>query len=552
VEFVRASLNGGSDTLSYAATAAAVAVMVNLAAGSASGFSLISGIEDVTGGAGNDMLTGDSVVNTLTGGAGNDTLDGGAGNDSLVGGTGDDTYIAEVGDVITEAANAGIDTVRTQANAFTLGNNVDNLVFIGAGNFSGTGNALNNVITGNGGSDTLLGLAGADTLNGEGSDDSLNGGAGNDTLNGGAGNDTFAYVMGDGADAVDGGADSDTLNITAAGAANDALDVVLVGGALTSVEGGLVSGVEFVTANLNGGTDTLSYVGTTEAVSVDLSAGSASGFASIVNIENATGGSGNDTLIGSSLVSNNLNGGDGADTLDGGTDNDTLVGGAGDDTYVANNGDTLTEAAGGGTDLVLATSNLFTLANANLENLTFVGAGNFTGNGNGAANVITANGGNDTLNGAAGNDTLNGGDGTDTLNGGADNDTLNGGAGDDTLNGDAGVDRLTGGAGNDSMNGGNGSDVFVFAAGFGNDTIAGFDANPAGGQDLLDVSAYGFADAAALNAAVTIVVGQFDGLGGNDTRVTIGLDTITLLEVTGVGTNAISTLVLPNDFLLTA
>ena len=574
LESVTANLNGGTDTLSYAGTAAAVAVVVDLATGSASGFSAIANIENVTGGSGSDTLSGNELANTLNGGdgndvlngggeidtlnggAGDDTLNGGAGNDAMAGGAGNDTYIASNTDDLTEGAGAanGIDLVLTDSNSFTLGANFENLTFIGGlVDFSGTGNALANVITGGGGNDILLGLAGTDTLNGGDGNDSLTGGAANDTLHGDGGNDTFAYVMGDGADAVDGGADSDTLNITAAGAANDVLDVVLVGGALTSVEGGLVSGVEFVTANLNGGTDTLSYAGTTEAVSVDLSAGSASGFASIANIENATGGSGDDTLIGSAL-SNNLNGGDGADTLDGGTDNDTLVGGAGNDIYIANNGDTLTETLAGlagGTDLVLATTNLFTLAN-NVENLTFNGAGNFTGNGNGLANVITANGGNDTLNGAAGNDTLNGGDGTDTLNGGADNDALLGGAGDDTLNGDAGVDRLTGGAGNDSMNGGNGNDVFVFAAGFGNDTIAGFDANPAGGQDLLDVSAYGFADAAALNAAVTIVVGQFDGLGGNDTRVTIGLDTITLLEVTGVGTNAISTLVLPNDFLLTA
>ncbi|MCK7481286.1 MAG: hypothetical protein M0C28_31950 [Candidatus Moduliflexus flocculans] len=42
------------------------------------------------------------------------------------------------------------------------------------------------------------------------------------------------------------------------------------------------------------------------------------------------------------------------------------------------------------------------------------------------------------------------------------------------------------------MNGGAGNDIFVFAAGFGNDQIAGFDANLAGGgQDLLDISALG-------------------------------------------------------------
>jgi Ca2+-binding RTX toxin-like protein len=379
-------------------------------------------------------------------------------------------------------------------------------------------------------------LGGADTLIGGAGGDTLNGGAGDDTLNGNGGADVFSYVMGDGADTVNGGNGTDTLNITpAAPNANDTLDVIFNGTAITSVEGGSVSNVELVNASLNGGNDTLSYTGTTVAVSVNLSTGSATGFASISGIENATGGSGNDTLIGSA-VSNDLSGGDGEDTLDGGTDNDTLTGGNGNDTYIANNGDTLIEAAAGGAaDRVFTASGTFTLA-ANVENLTFTGVGNFIGTGNGSANVITANGGNDTLSGQG------------------DDDTLNAGGGDDILEGGAGADRLVGGAGNDTMDGGNGNDVFVFAAGFGNDTIAaGFDANPAGGgQDLLEfsLSSFGFANAAAFNAAVSIVVGQFAGGAASalDTRVTLGLDTITLVSVDGAGNNVITSA----DFLLVA
>ena len=57
-----------------------------------------------------------------------------------------------------------------------------------------------------------------------------------------------------------------------------------------------------------------------------------------------------------------------------------------------------------------------------------------------------------------------------------------------------------------AMNGGAGNDIFVFAPGFGNDTIAGFDANAAGGgQDLLDISALGIT-AATFAAEVTITV----------------------------------------------
>jgi Ca2+-binding RTX toxin-like protein len=59
------------------------------------------------------------------------------------------------------------------------------------------------------------------------------------------------------------------------------------------------------------------------------------------------------------------------------------------------------------------------------------------------------------------------------------------------MNGGAGNDIMNGGAGNDIMNGDTGNDTFVFAPSFGNDRINGFDANPGGGQDLLDIGAFG-------------------------------------------------------------
>ncbi len=114
----------------------------------------------------------------------------------------------------------------------------------------------------------------------------------------------------------------------------------------------------------------------------------------------------------------------------------------------------------------------YTLA-ANLENLTYTGTGNFTGNGNAAQNVLRGN------------------SGADTLNGGGSNDTLEGGGGDDSLLGSGGNDVLSGGAGSDSLISDAGNDVFAFGAGFGSDQVLLFDSNPAGGQDRLDVSALG-------------------------------------------------------------
>jgi Ca2+-binding RTX toxin-like protein len=122
----------------------------------------------ILGGTGNDVLDGGLGADSLAGGAGNDTLIGGSGAaNELVGGTGDDTYfVSASGDSVVEAAGEGIDTVRTALSNYTLSANVEALAYTGAGNFTGTGNALANVITGGGGNDALNGLGGADTLSG--------------------------------------------------------------------------------------------------------------------------------------------------------------------------------------------------------------------------------------------------------------------------------------------------------------------------------------------------------------------------------------------------
>ncbi|MGO6690546.1 calcium-binding protein, partial [Rhizobium leguminosarum] len=86
-----------------------------------------------TGNSLDNTITGGAAIDTLSGDVGNDTLNGGAGADSLIGGAGDDIYIVDnAGDLITEAANEGIDTVRTTLASYTLGNDLENLSYIGA------------------------------------------------------------------------------------------------------------------------------------------------------------------------------------------------------------------------------------------------------------------------------------------------------------------------------------------------------------------------------------------------------------------------------------
>jgi Ca2+-binding RTX toxin-like protein len=151
---------------------------------------------------GNDVIEGRASDDVLDGGPDNDLLKGEAGNDRLIGGTGKDRFIGGLGDdtfvvdrtdeIVTEALDEGIDTVETSVD-FTLPDHVENLVLMGSGPTTGTGNALGNVITGSDQNEVLLGRDGNDTLDG---------GLGIDTLIGGEGNDR--YLINDTFDVVDG------------------------------------------------------------------------------------------------------------------------------------------------------------------------------------------------------------------------------------------------------------------------------------------------------------------------------------------------------------
>ncbi len=168
------------------------------------------------GGAGNDQLFGGLGADTLTGGLGNDRLDGGAGADAMTGGQGSDVYVVnDAGDSVIELAGAstGMDTVEASVG-YILTDNVENLTLTGSGTIDGTGNGLGNILSGNGGNNVLDGAAGNDTLNGGGGNDSLVGGGGGDVLAGGNGDDILNG--GDGADQLTGGTGADRFVFTQA------------------------------------------------------------------------------------------------------------------------------------------------------------------------------------------------------------------------------------------------------------------------------------------------------------------------------------------------
>ncbi|HEX5361985.1 MAG TPA: calcium-binding protein, partial [Fluviicoccus sp.] len=262
--------------------------------------------------------TGNSLNNMITGNSGKNTLDGAAGSDTMTGGDNDDVYYVDVStDVVKELAGEGVDTVYTSVAAYnyTLGNDVENLVFNSSAVVAGTGNALDNIITGNTGNDNISGLDGNDILDGGSGADTLSGGNGADILKGGAG--VNSMIGGDGDDQyyVDNGTDV-IVEAATVGSGSDIL--------YSSVTFTVPANVEQMVLT---GTSALNGTGTN-------------------NAETITGNTGNNNLSG--LDGNDvLSGGDGADTLSGGNGNDNLLGGNGNDSLVGGAGDDILNGGDG-------------------------------------------------------------------------------------------------------------------------------------------------------------------------------------------------------------
>lgn len=229
----------GNDTASYAGSSARVIVDLDFGTaseGDAEGDTLFS-IENLTGSAFGDILTGSDLGNVLNGGLGNDNLTGKAGEDTLNGedgndqlkggndvdtingGDGDDTIFGNSDNDIISGGN-GADTI--------FGGSDDDMIFGDAGNDDvqgqgqhdtingGAGDDLlrggsgNDIINGGADNDTLFGNGNNDTIHGDDGNDSIQGAAGSDILFGGAGDDII--TGGNGGDRLDGGTGSDTMN----------------------------------------------------------------------------------------------------------------------------------------------------------------------------------------------------------------------------------------------------------------------------------------------------------------------------------------------------
>ncbi|MGX5733225.1 glycerophosphodiester phosphodiesterase family protein [Bosea thiooxidans] len=382
----------------------------------------MQGDDTISAGEGNDVAYGDAGDDVVDGEAGNDVLFGGAGDDALVGGDGDDLLVGGVGDDELDGGE-GIDTASYLAGlSDTAGVTVDLSTGEAFGDEAGSDTlvGIENVIGGKG-DDTLIGNDGANVLHGSDGNDTLDGGAGDDVLSGGAGDDI-----------IRGGAGADTLDLSDA----------------------------------------------TGAISLDLSAGRASGAGigtdSFTGIEAFRFGAGDDAV----------SGGNGNEAFDGGAGNDTLKGGAGNDTLAGSEG------------------------NDNLDG----GSGD---------DVVDGGTGNDTIKAGSGIDSIDAGAGDDVIDAGSGNDVILAGAGNDVVDAGSGDDRIAGGAGDDVLTGGSGHDAFVFAAGFGKDVISDFKTTGSS-SDVLEFSSEVFADATAALAAADQV--------GSDVVFTIDANTTLTLK----------------------
>ncbi|MES2944571.1 MAG: M10 family metallopeptidase C-terminal domain-containing protein [Pseudomonadota bacterium] len=304
-------------------------------------------IENLSGGSGHDALYGNAVGNLIKGGAGNDTINGNAGSDTLNGGLGNDSLVGGTGRDTASYANA--------AGAV-------------AASLSGAGTA-----TGADGTDALLsienliGSAFADSLTGSTAANRLEGGAGNDSLNGAIGADVMLGGSGDDQYSVDNIGDviseklaqgmdtvlSSVSFVLAANIENLRLTAsTAINGTGNSLGNLIWAGAGDNILNGSSGTDTVSYAYSKAGVTASLSSKSASGGSgndSVVGFENLAGSNYADSLTGSSIA-NLLTGGAGNDSLKGSTGNDTLLGGSGNDLINGGTGqDLLTGDAGADT-----------------------------------------------------------------------------------------------------------------------------------------------------------------------------------------------------------
>jgi Ca2+-binding RTX toxin-like protein len=481
---------GGSNTLDF--SAATAASTINLMVGTTTGF-VTDSISNFS------TIVGSNFGDTITGSTGNDSITGGSGNNTVFATTGIDTLNGGVGGTNTlNFTNATTASTINLTTGLTTGWATDSI-----SNFR-------NLIGSNHG-DTITGSTGSDSITGGTGNDQFFATIGNDTLAGGAGTNSLSFTnIGTAVTLhIDTGIATDAASNTTAFSAISRFtgsnngDTIYGSTGNDSVLGGTGADTFYAslgndTLNGGSGSNTINFVNATSAVTVNLAAGTATGWGNdtLSNFRNVIGSSHGDTITGST----------GNDSITGGSGNDLLYAITGNDTFVG----------GGGTD-ALSYTNSTAAISLHLDTGSSVNTSGATATFSGITSFVGSNL-NDTIYGSSGNDSVLGGSGTDLFYASLGNDTLNGGAGTNTINfvnataavtvnlttgtasgwgadtlsnftkviGSSFGDTITGSTGNNSITGGTGNDLFN--ATIGNDTYVG-----GGGTDTLSYAGIGSA-----------------------------------------------------------
>ncbi|MFA6789572.1 MAG: calcium-binding protein, partial [Arcobacteraceae bacterium] len=518
----------GSDVVDYSNASFGVNVSLNnTGTGTAnigSQADSLDGIENIIGSNYSDTLIStdtNNISNTFWGGIGNDTLDGGSGNDYLYGQSGDDKFIASSGiDFIDGGSDSEVygDTIDftniaakivltlaedgNEARSYENGvishriYNIENII---ASNLDSTlsGNSKNNTLIGGTGNDTLSGGAGTNYLDGGLGINTVNYSSASSSVTVDLSKNTVQEVYLEGATTV-----KDTLINIQNVIGSIHKDIITGNSASNSLFGGLgddtlVGSAGNDTLDGGDGIDVASYENATDDLNIDLGSASVSinatyGTDTFISIEGAIGGSGNDTITGTTS-SNVLIGGAGNDTLlpngnNGSDELDYIDGGTGVDFVSFNFGDS-TSVTLDLADSAIQNTGKGRVQIINVENVEG-GTGADKLYGNSSDNVLEGNAGNDTLAGRAGNNTLDGGadfdtvdySAVDSLNGLNVNLGLatqqvqnNGYVGKDTL---ISIEKIIATNNNDVIVGSSTNTSMMYELGAGNDTIwAGSGAN---------------------------------------------------------------------------
>jgi Ca2+-binding RTX toxin-like protein len=381
-------------------------------------------------------FTGDVTSATVFvyGGAGNDTLKGGLGADTLDGGEGNDVFQTSAGSVSDGAdvyvGGAGTDTIDYSGRTNAV------VVSVAPSYTNGWAEGIN-----------LFNVTAADTT----------------TLEYVAGTDPGTITFGSSATSATGiladiNADT-TFKAVAAASLNDRGELVVARTGATVGGMQITGGTAFTfTASMTRANDGVAQLGS------DPDDGFATERDDVrADIENITGGSGNDTLTGGK-GHDTINGGAGDDNISGGPatatcadDVDVLNGGDGDDVFAMGISTNCGDAVDGGNGKDIADYQMRTAGVAMINDALAN-----DGEASEADKVLSTV---EIMLGGAGNDTITGGTADDDLHGGPGNDLISGGAGGDTIVGGPGADTLLGGAGDDYFNETDAADQYRNTAG---------------------------------------------------------------------------------------